>query len=282
MRYLDFKGERLPVIGMGTWHMGDDPNKRGGEIQALRYGLEHGSNLIDTAEMYGDGRSEELVGAAIKPYTREKLFLVSKFYPQNASIKRMKQSLTASLKRLQTDYLDLYLLHWRGQVPLKETITGLRQLQQAGKIRHWGVSNFDTADMLELFQETNGADVFANEDLYNLADRGVEYDLLPWQLKNGVPFIAYSPIAQGDSRGQQLTANPVIQKIAKAHQITSMQLLLAWTIRQPQLLAIPQTSQWKHMQANLAAADVTLTPAEIVQIDAAFPAPTKKRPLAII
>lgn len=200
MQQVKFDQVQLPALGMGTWHMGDQVAKRDAEIKALRYGLDHGLRVIDTAEMYGSGRSESLVGAAIQPYSRQDLFIISKFYPQNATKQRMQQSLTASLQRLGTDYLDLYLLHWRGRVPLAETVAGLEDLKRAGKIRHWGVSNFDQADLLELQQINAGPNLAANEDLYNLGARGVEFDVLPWQQQRQIPFIAYSPVAQGDKR----------------------------------------------------------------------------------
>lgn len=281
MRQLKFQSDQVPVLGIGTWHMGDQPAKQAAEIKAIQYGINHGLKVIDTAEMYGAGRSEILVGKAIAPYARQSLFLISKFYPQNATKSRMRQSLTASLKRLGTDYLDLYLLHWRGRVPLAETVAGLVALQQAGKIRHWGVSNFDQPDLLELQQITNGDQVAANEDLYNLGARGVEYDVLPWQQRQQLPFIAYSPVAQGDQRGQ-LVGNSVVKQIAQEQNATPYQILLAWTLRHPGVLAIPQTSQWQHMQANIAAANLRLTDKQLAAIDREFPAPTTKRPLEII
>lgn len=281
MRQLKIQADQVPALGIGTWHMGDQPAKQAAEIKAIQYGLDHGLKVIDTAEMYGSGRSETLVGKAIQPYDRKSLFLISKFYPQNATKKRMQQSLAASLKRLGTDYLDLYLLHWRGRVPLAETVAGLVALQQAGKIRHWGVSNFDHPDLLELQQMTAGDQVAANEDLYNLGARGVEYDVLPWQKQHRLPFIAYSPVAQGDQRGQ-LVSNPVVKQIAQEQNVTPHQILLAWTLRHPGVLAIPQTSQWQHMQANIAAANLTLTTEQLAALDREFPAPTSKQPLEII
>lgn len=279
MQQVKFDQVQLPALGMGTWHMGDQAAKRDAEIKALRYGLNHGLRVVDTAEMYGSGRSESLVGTAIQPYSRQDLFIISKFYPQNATKQRMQQSLTASLQRLGTDYLDLYLLHWRGRVPLAETVAGLEDLKQAGKIRYWGVSNFDQADLLELQQINAGQNLAANEDLYNLGARGVEFDVLPWQQQRQIPFIAYSPVAQGDKR---FNNNAVVQAVAAAHNLSVPQVLLAWTLRQPNLLAIPQTSNWQHMQANIAAADIILTTAELTALDREFPAPTRKQPLEII
>lgn len=282
MKQINFKGTTLPAIGIGTWHMGDNPKTFEQEKATILYGLQHGATVIDTAEMYGEGNAETLVGEALKEFDRDKVFLISKFYPQNATKTKMRQSLENSLKRLKTSYLDLYLLHWRGTVPLVETVTGLVELQKEGKIRHWGVSNFDTEDLKELYANPNGDQAFANEDLYNLANRGIEFDLLPWQRQHGLPLIAYAPIDQGDSRGQKLTQNPVIQEIAKAHQVTPMQILLAWTIQTDDIMAIPQTSNVAHMKQNIEAGNIKLSNQEMQQIDAQFSAPTSKQSLRMI
>lgn len=282
MKELNFKGVSLPAIGIGTWHMGDQPQMYAQEKATILYGLQHGATVIDTAEMYGEGNAEKLVGDVLQDFDRSKVFLISKFYPQNATKIKMKQALDRSLKRLKTDYLDLYLLHWRGSVPLAETVAGLVELQKAGKIRHWGVSNFDTDDLKELYALPNGAQVIANEDLYNLANRGIEYELLPWQWQQKLPLIAYSPVDQGDSRGQNLTQNEIIQDIAQAHQVTPMQLLLAWTIQANDVMAIPQTSNLEHMKQNIAAGEIKLSKAEMQQIDTQFPAPDSKQSLRMI
>ncbi|KGO32263.1 hypothetical protein Q757_02060 [Oenococcus alcoholitolerans] len=184
MREINVKNKKLPVIGIGTWRTGDNPKIKDQEIEAIRYGLTHGANLIDTAEMYGSGRSERLIGQALDQLDRKNIFIISKFYPQNATPSLMRRSLENSLKRLGTDYLDLYLLHWRGNVPLKDTVSGLRQLKSEGLIKEWGVSNFDLDDMKELFAIEGGNEVFANEDYYNLGGRGIDFDLLPWQRNN--------------------------------------------------------------------------------------------------
>ncbi|MBE9924232.1 aldo/keto reductase, partial [Enterococcus casseliflavus] len=189
------------AVGMGTWHMGDDPAKEKAEIDALQAGIKAGAAVIDTAEMYGEGNAETLVGKAIQPFTRADLYLISKVYPWNASTDELPKALDRSLARLGTDYLDLYLLHWRGDVPLAETVDALEAAKDSGKIRAWGVSNFDVADMEELLRLENGDQCAANQVLYNLGARGIEYDLLPWQAETEIPVIAYSPIAQGDRLG---------------------------------------------------------------------------------
>lgn len=282
MKQVKIAGRVVPAIGIGTWHMGDRPAQRESEIAAIQAGIAAGARVIDTAEMYGSGRAETLVGAALKLYQREDLFLISKVLPENASRQRMAASLDASLQRLQTDYLDLYLYHWRGNVPLSETVAELQRLQETGKIRAWGVSNFDIADLKELWQLPGGDQAAANEDLYHLGSRGLDYAVLPWQKDHQLPLIAYSPIAQGDSWGQQLTTNATVKDIAVAHQASVYQVLLAWVIRQPQVLAIPQTSSVAHMEQNLAAGDLELLPAELAALDQQFPRPTHKERLDII
>ncbi|AMV65377.1 Aldo/keto reductase family enzyme [Pediococcus damnosus] len=282
MKQLNFKGVNLPAIGIGTWHMGDNPQTYAQEKATILYGLNHGATVIDTAEMYGAGNAEKLVGDVLQEVDRQKVFLISKFYPQNATKEKMKQALSSSLKRLKTDYLDLYLLHWRGPVLLSETVAGLIELQKEGKIRHWGVSNFDTADLEGLYNLPQGDQVFANEDLYNLANRGIEYDLLPWQRDHQLPLIAYAPIDQGDSRGQELTQNAIIRQISHNHQVTAMQILLAWTIQAKDILAIPQTSNIDHMKQNIEAGSITLSAEEMKEIDLEFPAPVSKQSLRMI
>ncbi|GEO74222.1 aldo keto reductase [Levilactobacillus namurensis DSM 19117] len=282
MKTLSLAGRTVPAIGIGTWHMGDRPELRDQEIAAIRAGVQAGARVIDTAEMYGSGRSERLVGAAIRPLDRQQLFLISKVLPENASRERMAASLEASLQRLGTDYLDLYLYHWRGTVPLAETVAELERLQSTGKIKAWGVSNFDRDDLEELWQLPGGPHVQANEDLYHLGSRGIDYAVLPWQREHQVPLIAYSPVAQGDSWGQHLTTNPVVRKLAQRHQVSVYQLLLAWVIRDPQVLAIPQTSSVAHMRQNLAALSLELRPEELAALDEQFPRPTHKEPLDVI
>lgn len=270
------------AVGMGTWHMGDDPAKEKAEIDALQAGIKAGAAVIDTAEMYGEGNAETLVGKAIQPFTRGNLYLISKVYPWNASTDELPKALDRSLARLGTDYLDLYLLHWRGDVPLAETVDALEAAKASGKIRAWGVSNFDVADMEELLRLENGDQCAANQVLYNLGARGIEYDLLPWQAEAEIPVIAYSPIAQGDRLGHHFKNDEVLKELAEAKGCTIFQLLLAWTLRQPHVLAIPQTSDSLHMLQNIEAAKIVFSKSELAIIDARFPAPTKKQPLAMI
>lgn len=270
------------AVGMGTWHMGDDPAKEKAEIDALQAGIKAGAAVIDTAEMYGEGNAETLVGKAIQPFTRGDLYLISKVYPWNASADELPKALDRSLARLGTDYLDLYLLHWRGDVPLAETVDALEAAKASGKIRAWGVSNFDVADMEELLRLENGDQCAANQVLYNLGARGIEYDLLPWQAEAEIPVIAYSPIAQGDRLGHHFKNDEVLKELAEAKGCTIFQLLLAWTLRQPHVLAIPQTSDSLHMLQNIEACKIIFSQSELAAIDARFPEPTKKQPLAMI
>jgi len=282
MKQVMLDGQSVPAMGIGTWHMGDRPDQRETEIAAIRAGIAAGARVIDTAEMYGSGRAEDLVGEALAPIDRQQIYLISKVLPENASRQRMTASLDASLRRLRTDYLDLYLYHWRGNVPLAETVAELQRLQQTGKIRAWGVSNFDIADLKELWQLPGGDQAVANEDLYHLGSRGLDYAVLPWQRAHQLPLIAYSPIAQGDAWGHHLTTNETVKTIAAQHHVSVYQILLAWVIHQPQVLAIPQTSSVAHMTQNIAAADLTLSPDELAQLDQAFPAPTTKQPLDVL
>lgn len=268
-------GEHVPCLGQGTWMMGERKDQRDEEIAALRTGIDLGMSLIDTAEMYGDGASETLIGEAIAE-RRDEVFLVSKAYPQNASLARLPRSCEASLKRLGTDRLDLYLLHWRGNVPLAETVEALQALKRAGKIRHWGVSNLDTDDMEELV-EAGGSTCVTDQILYNLTRRGPEHDLLPWLVEHGMTAMAYSPVEQG-----RLLGNRKLAALASDLGITPAQLALAWTLRQPGLIAIPKASTVEHVRENRAAADVTLDEATLAQLDAAFAAPRERPPLEML
>lgn len=280
MKYMTVKGEKLSQLGLGTWNMGENASRREEEIAAIRCGLASGVNVIDTAEMYGEGRAESLVGEAIKDLDRSQLFLISKFYPWHASPDDQKKSLAASLKRLGTDYLDLYLLHWKSDYPLAETVKGLQDLQAAGLIRHWGVSNFDTADMQELVDIAGEGAVFANEDLYNLDKRGVEYDLLPWQKQHGISFIGYSPFNSGN--GQSIPVKASLKQIADKRGVSVHQVLLAWTMRTGQVLTIPKAGSVDHMRANLAAADLVLTAGELAALDRDYLPPKSKQHLESI
>ena len=279
---IDFHGIQIPAIGMGTWHMGSDPNAYSQQKATLQYGLHHGATVIDTAEQYGSGDSEKIVGDAMRGFPRQKIFLISKFLPYHATRHAMTAALNLSLKRLGTDYLDLYLYHWPGGTPLDQVVANLEALKQAGKIRHWGVSNFDLSDMQRLVNVPNGADVFANEDLYNIGSRGLDYEVLPWQRKHGIPLIAYAPVDQADTRGNGIVKNRLLEKVAREHHANAFQIALAWVIRDGHTLAIPQTDSQQHMQENIDAAKIKLTQSDLRQLDRAFPKPTRRQPLDII
>ena len=277
MRTLQLPGgEAVPVLGQGTWGMGEDARRRSVEAAALRHGLDLGLTLIDTAEMYGEGGAEEVVGEAVRG-RRDGVFLVSKVYPHNASARGTIAACERSLKRLGTDRIDLYLLHWRGAYPLAETVAAFERLQRDGKIRHWGVSNLDADEMAELAAEPGGAACAANQVLYNPQRRGIEWDLLPWCREHGVPVMAYSPIEQG-----RLPTGGALGEIARAHGCSAFQVALAWVLAQPGVLAIPKAARPEHVEANARAAELSLSTAELALIDRSFPPPTKKRPLAML
>jgi len=271
-------GETVPALGLGTWRMGESARDRRAEIDAVRFALEIGYRLIDTAEMYGEGGAEEVVGEALAagPVRRDEAFIVSKVYPHNANHKGTISACERSLKRLRTDHIDLYLLHWRGSVPLAETVAAFEDLRLAGKIRHWGVSNFDVDDMRELWDVDDGTRCAANQVYYSAGQRGVEFDLLPWQRQHAVPLMAYCPIEQGS-----LARSARLQAVASKRGISAAQLALAWALRQPDVIAIPKAVQQAHLLDNLAAASIELSAAELSQVDAAFPPPTRKRRLAM-
>jgi diketogulonate reductase-like aldo/keto reductase len=269
-------GEAVPILGQGTWMMGERGADRRKEADALRLGLDLGMALIDTAEMYGSGGAEEVVAEAIAG-RRESVFLVSKVLPSNASRSGVPAACDRSLRRLKTDRIDLYLYHWRGGTPLAETIEALERLRQSGKVRHWGVSNFDTDDMQELALLPEGAQAQTNQILYNLSRRGPEFDLLPWQRERGMPIMAYSPVEQGS-----LTEDSRLTGIAGRHDATPAQIALAWTIRNGDVIAIPKASQTKHVRDNRAAADIVLTAQDLAELDEAFPPPSRRRSLEMI
>lgn len=268
-------GEVVPSMGQGTWKMGERAERRSDEIASLRAGVELGMTLVDTAEMYGDGAAEVLICEALGD-RRDELFLVSKAYPQNASRSRLTGACEASLKRLGTDRLDLYLLHWRGSVPLAETVEAMKALKSAGKIRHWGVSNLDTNDMDQLVA-AGGDGCVTDQILYNLVRRGPELDLLPWLAQHKVPVMAYSPVEQG-----RLTSHPALDKVAAQVGATPAQVALAWTLRHDGLIAIPKASSIAHVRENRAAADIVLSDADLATLDAAFPRPADRRPLEML
>lgn len=269
-------GQAIPVLGMGTWQMGENAKHRQSEMDALRHGLDLGLSLIDTAEMYGEGGAEEVIAAAIAK-RRAEVFLVSKVYPHNASKRGTIAACERSLKRLNTDYLDLYLLHWRGSVPLAETLEAFQTLQQAGKIRSYGVSNFDVEDLQEASQRSGGTGIVTNQVLYNLTRRGVEWNLLPWCRQRQIPIMAYSPIEQG-----RLLNNRALQTIAQARGVTTAQIAIAWLLHQDDVIVIPKSSRIEHVEQNRAALDLKLSAEELSALDAAFPPPTKPAPLAML
>lgn len=274
-------GTRLPRLGQGTWKMAEHEERREEEIRSLRLGLDLGMSVIDTAEMYGEGRAEELVAEALAD-RRQELFLISKVYPHHAGLKNIKRACEASLRRLQTDHLDLYLLHWRGRVPLAETVEGMEQLKREGKIKRWGVSNFDLHDMEELWALADGQNCQVNQVLYHLGSRGIEYDLLPWQEQQGMPIMAYSPLAQGGALKRRLLNSPEIQELAERHGVTVPQILLAWCIRLDNVMAIPKASNPEHMRDNAASALIELSAEDLALLDQAFPPPAGKKPLDIV
>ncbi|NEG77845.1 aldo/keto reductase [Bifidobacterium avesanii] len=269
----------MQTMGMGTWHMAEDANRRADEIAALREGVDLGVKLIDTAELYGDGEVETLVGEAIRGLDRSELCIVSKVIPSHAGHKDMRASCEASLKRLGTDYLDLYLLHWPGAVPLEETVACMESLRADGLIRRWGVSNFDVDDMEALWRVPGGDSCVANQVLYHLESRGVEVSLKPWMRDHGVAMMAYSPLAQGGRLAYGLRDDPTLNAVAGRHDATPVQIMLAWAMRDGETIAIPKAGSPAHMRLNVEAAGITLTPDDLAALDRRFPAPARKPPL---
>lgn len=268
----------LPAIGLGTWYMGENADRRRDEVTALRTGLDLGLKLIDTAEMYAEGAAEEVVGEALAG-RRDDAFLVSKVYPWHAGGSKAIAACEGSLRRLKTDYLDLYLLHWMGDYALEETVEAMEKLVAQGKIRRWGVSNLDCADMQALFQAAGGTQCATNQVLYHLASRGIEYDLLPWCQQRQMPVMAYSPLAQAGRLRRDLLTNTVVNDIARAHNASAAQILLAWVIRHPGVIAIPKAANVGHVEENAAALAITLAADELERLDRAYPAPTGKTAL---
>jgi diketogulonate reductase-like aldo/keto reductase len=266
----------MPRLGMGTWHMGESPASRPMELAALRLGLELGLRLVDTAEMYGEGGAEEVVGEALRG-RRDGVFVVTKFYPHHAARKDLVAACERSRRRLGVDTIDCYLLHWRGSVPLAETVDTLNELTVNGRIASWGVSNFDTADMQELFSVPGGSAAVANQVLYNLARRGAEFDLLPWCAASSVDVMAYSPLDEGP-----LARHPALLPLAKARGVSAAQLAIAWTLARPGVACIPKAAKESHVRANAAAAAISLDTEVLAALDHAFPPPTRKRPLEVI
>ena len=266
------------MLGIGTWNMGAKRRKRADEIAALQMAVDLGMTVVDTAEMYGDGAAEELIAEALGA-RRSDIFLVSKVMPQHATRQGTISSCEASLRRLKTDRLDMYLLHWRGSVPLDETLEAFQRLERDGKIRHWGVSNLDVADMEELTGLTvrGGSPAATDQVLYNLMRRGIEFDLLPWCLTRGIPVMAYSPLEQGALAGHK-TLNAIAARLAA----TPAQIALAWVLRQPGVIAIPKAGDVEHVRENRGALEIALAPADLAELDNAFPPPARQRPLEMI
>jgi diketogulonate reductase-like aldo/keto reductase len=269
-------GASVPQLGQGTWTMGEHKTRASVEASALTVGFELGMTLVDTAEMYGDGGAEEVVARALAG-RRERLFVVSKVYPHNAGRKSAIHACERSLKRLGTDRLDLYLLHWRGRIPLGETVEAFERLRADGKILRWGVSNFDTADMRELMKLSDGHRCATNQVLYHLAERGIEWELLPWMREHGMPVMAYSPLGQG-----ALLKKRNLAGIAKGIGVSPAQLALRWVMRSPDVIAIPESANPDHVRMNRGAPSLELDAATLEAIDAAFPPPTRATPLAVI
>lgn len=270
-------GTAVPALGQGTWHMGENARQRRTEADALRLGLDLGVTLIDTAEMYGDGGAEEVAADAIAGQ-RDKVFLVSKAYPQNAGRKSLPAACERSLKRLRTDRIDLYLLHWRGSVPLAETVEAFGTLRAAGKIRFWGVSNLDTEEMEELAALPGGAACATDQVLYNPEARGIEFDLLPWCRARDMPVMAYSPVGQGG----RLLRSPALAAVAQRHGATPAQIAIAWTLRQDTVISIPKATDPAHVRQNAAAAEIVLTAGDLAEIDRAHPPPRRRQHLQML
>jgi len=271
-------GKRVPVLGQGTWRMGESKSARAREVAALRLGIELGMSLIDTAEMYGDGGAEEVVAEAIDGQ-RKGIFVVTKVYPHNASRSELPKACERSLKRLRIDAIDLYLLHWRERTPpLQETVETFEKLRAAGKIKRWGVSNFDLDDMEELFSLEHGRKCAANQVLYSLQNREIEFDLLPWGQMNKIPIMAYSPVGHSGA----LLRNAALKKIAQSHDATPAQIALAWVLRQPDVIAILKASTEAHVRDNAASLKIKLTKEDLTELDREFPPPKSKKSLPVL
>jgi diketogulonate reductase-like aldo/keto reductase len=269
-------GERVPQLGQGTWGMGESVRKRKEEVAALRLGVDLGLTLIDTAEMYGDGVAEEIVAEAIEG-RRDECFIVSKVLPENSTRAGTIAACERSLRRLKTDRIDLYLLHWRGRPRLEETLSGFETLSHASATRYWGVSNFDVKDMEELYELEGGTACATNQVLYNLRRRGIEASLLPWCRDRGIPIMAYSPIEQG-----RLLRDRVLTAVAMRHRATTAQIALAWALRQPDIMVIPKAATLEHVRENRAALDIRLTDRDLAELDRNFPPPRRPRPLELL
>jgi diketogulonate reductase-like aldo/keto reductase len=268
--------KRVPALGQGTWQMEERGGDRAEAIEALRLGVDLGMTVIDTAEMYGEGKVEEIVGEAIAG-RRDQVFLVSKCYPQNASRKRMVEACARSLRRLGTDRIDLYLLHWPGSVPIEETLDTFMRLKDEGKILDYGISNFDARGIQRVWSAQGGGGIVTDQVLYNLSERGIEWDLLPWCRKRGLPLMAYTPLGQG-----ALLRDPALARVGRRHGATPAQVALAWLLSRDGVLAIPKAGRVAHVRENRKAADIVLDAQDLAELDAAFPPPDGPSPLAIL
>ena len=277
-KFLEIKKDKL---GIGTWKMGESPKNRNEEIASIRYALENGIRLIDTAEMYGNGNSEKLIAESIKDFDREKLYLVSKVLPNNAGEKNIFKSCENSLKNLNVDYLDLYLLHWRGSIPFEETIRCMEKLKKEGKIKNWGVSNMDIDDMQELLSIPNGKNCLVNQVLYHLASKGIEYSLKPLTDKNHITTMAYCPIAQGGRLKNQLLSSKSVQELSKKYSISPIQVLLTYMLEKENTISIPKASKLEHMKEIVACRNIHFEKEDILLLDSEYPRPTKKLALDI-
>ena len=269
-------GEKIPQLGLGTWHMGERGANRAAEAKAIAAGIDHGVTLIDTAEMYGEGGAEEVVATATAG-RRDQVFIASKVYPHNASRAGAIAACERSLKRLKTDHIDLYLLHWRGSHPLTETVAAFEKLKAGGKIRHWGVSNLDTDDMTELRGVIDGNNCVTNQVLYHLGSRDIDFDLVADSAKHKIVVMAYSPLGQG-----AILRDPALATVAKKHGVTPAAVAIAWTMRQPHVVSIPKASNLAHVAENVKAADLVLDADDLKVLDAAFPPPKRKGPLGML
>jgi diketogulonate reductase-like aldo/keto reductase len=277
MKTVKFPADKqVPALGQGTWQMAESGAGRREAIAALQLGLDLGMTVIDTAEMYGEGAVEEIVGEAIAG-RRDEVFLVTKCYPQNASRKRMVEACNRSLKRLRTDRIDLYLLHWPASVPIEETLDTFMRLKDEGRILDYGISNFDARGIQRVWSAPGGGGIVTNQVLHNLSRRGIEWDLLPWCRKRNLPVMAYTPLGQGE-----LLRDPVLATIGARHDATPAQIALAWLLHKDGVLAIPKAGRAAHVEENRKAADIRLTPSDLAEIDAAFPPPSGPTPLAIL
>lgn len=274
-------GIQVPALGLGTWFLGEKKAAREQELESLRAGISAGMTLIDTAEMYGNGKAEKLVKEAIAENKRENLYLVSKVLPNHAGRHQLEQALDESLKRMGVEYLDLYLYHWRGSYPLEETVAELERVKKAGKIKDWGVSNFDIDDMEELWLVPGGRNCLVNQVLYHTGSRGIEYSLLPWMRKHDVALMSYCPLAQAGTLKRGILNNPVLKEIAQKHNATVEQIMLAWNIRDGHTIAIPRSGKAEHTLLNAGVDKIQLTEEDYKAIDQAYPPPTKKEYLDI-